>query len=98
MNKGKSTEQIIQKAKKVDEWRLLSVEERLKHALIKGNIDFIDKDTEEVKKRVSFKVGSAYDIPFEENFFDLVMCGGATSFMDNKNKAVSEYFRVLKPW
>ena len=52
MNKGKSTEQIIQKAKKVDEWRLLSVEERLKHALIKGNIDFIDKDTEEARVKL----------------------------------------------
>lgn len=62
------------------------------------SVSTLNKDTEEVKKRVSFKVGSAYDIPFENNFFDLVMCGGATSFMDNKSKAVTEYFRVLKPW
>lgn len=58
----------------------------------------LNKDTEDVRKRVVFKVGSAYDIPFEQGYFDLVMCGGATSFMENKKKAVSEYFRVLKPW
>lgn len=55
-------------------------------------------DTQDVQKRVSFKVGSAYDIPYKDNYFDLVMCGGATSFMDQKDKAVQEYFRVLKPW
>ncbi|MBS4033618.1 MAG: methionine synthase [Ignavibacterium sp.] len=34
---------------KKDEWRNLSVEERLKHALIKGITDFIDEDIEEVR-------------------------------------------------
>ncbi len=38
------------KEKKVEEWRTKSVEERLKHALIKGIIDFIDADTEEARK------------------------------------------------
>ncbi|MFA6250435.1 MAG: class I SAM-dependent methyltransferase [Candidatus Shapirobacteria bacterium] len=55
-------------------------------------------DSKDIQKRVTFSVGSAYDLPFRPNFFDLVMCGGATSFMDNKSKAVKEYFRVLKPW
>lgn len=32
-----------------DEWRQGSVEERLKHALVKGIIDFIDQDTEEAR-------------------------------------------------
>lgn len=49
LNKGKSGEEIVKREKKVDEWRLLSVEERLKHSLIKGNIDFIEKDTEEAR-------------------------------------------------
>ncbi len=34
---------------KKDEWRTLSVEERLKHALVKGITDFIDQDTEEAR-------------------------------------------------
>lgn len=32
-----------------DEWRKESVEDRLKHALVKGIIDFIDQDTEEAR-------------------------------------------------
>ena len=36
---------------KKDEWRNLPVEERLKHALIKGIVDFIDEDVEEARKK-----------------------------------------------
>lgn len=35
------------KKKSVDEWRLLSVEERLSHALVKGIVEFIERDVEE---------------------------------------------------
>lgn len=35
--------------KKLDEWRSLPVEERLKHSIIKGITDYIDQDTEEAK-------------------------------------------------
>lgn len=58
----------------------------------------LKEDTKEIQDLVVFKEGSAYDIPASENMFDLVMVGGATSFMDKKNKAISEYIRVLKPW
>jgi 5-methyltetrahydrofolate--homocysteine methyltransferase len=34
---------------KKDEWRNLPVEERLKHALIKGIVDYIDEDVEEAR-------------------------------------------------
>lgn len=33
---------VVRKEKKVDEWRTKPVEERLKHALIKGMIEFVD--------------------------------------------------------
>src|SRR5947207_8149309 len=40
------------KAKVKDEaWRAQSVEERLKHALVKGIVDYIDIDTEEARKQ-----------------------------------------------
>ena len=39
----------VKKEKKVEEWRTLSVQERLKHALIKGIIDFVEVDTEEAR-------------------------------------------------
>jgi 5-methyltetrahydrofolate--homocysteine methyltransferase len=38
---------------KKDEWRSLSVEERLKHSLIKGIVDYIDKDVEEARLKIS---------------------------------------------
>ena len=36
---------------KVQEWRQWSVEERLKHALIKGIVEFIDEDTDEARQK-----------------------------------------------
>ena len=38
---------------KKDEWRNLPVEERLKHALIKGIVDYIDEDVEEARLKFS---------------------------------------------
>lgn len=61
-------------------------------------IDKLKEDTEDMQNRVKFTVASAYNLPFKDNSFDVVVVGGATSFMDKKSKAVSEYFRVLKPW
>lgn len=43
--------------KKDDAWRLASVEERLKHALVNGITDYIDADTEEAR--------SKYNVPLE---------------------------------
>jgi 5-methyltetrahydrofolate--homocysteine methyltransferase len=39
------------KPEKIDEWRNASVQERLKHALIKGNTDFIEADVEETRQQ-----------------------------------------------
>lgn len=47
---AKAGGQTQNKEKKVDEWRTKSVEERLKYALIKGIVDFIEADTEEARK------------------------------------------------
>jgi 5-methyltetrahydrofolate--homocysteine methyltransferase len=47
-------ETVKQKEKgetKIDEWRTLPVKERLKHALIKGIVDYIEEDTEEARKQ-----------------------------------------------
>lgn len=58
----------------------------------------LKQDSDEIRKRVNFNVASAYEIPFPNDHFDLVVTGGATSFMNNKSKAIKEYLRVLKPW
>jgi 5-methyltetrahydrofolate--homocysteine methyltransferase len=39
----------VNKKEQDDQWRKQSVEERLKHALVKGIVDFIDQDTEEAR-------------------------------------------------
>ncbi|MBE0570550.1 MAG: methionine synthase [Ignavibacteriaceae bacterium] len=61
--KPDSTERLIEFAESIkkkskvdekkDEWRILPVEERLKHALIKGIVDFIDEDVEEARLKFS---------------------------------------------
>ncbi len=48
-------ETVKQKGKeavKKDEWRNGTVEERLKHALVKGIVDYIEEDTEEARKKL----------------------------------------------
>jgi len=59
--KSDSTERLVAFAETIkqngkteiiqDEWRNASVEERLKHALVKGIVDFIDQDTEEARQK-----------------------------------------------
>ena len=63
--KPEATEKLIEFAEKIkkqdkahvdekkDEWRNLNVEERLKHALVKGVVDFIDEDVDEARKKYS---------------------------------------------
>ncbi len=58
----------------------------------------LSEDTDDVRNRVSFQTGSAYNIPFSDNNFDLIIAGGATAFMSDKLKAINEYVRVTKPW
>ncbi len=65
---------------------------------IRVSRELLSKDTPQVRKLVKFKVGSAYKIPFRNSSFDVVVAGGATSFMEDKGRAVKEYHRVLKPW
>jgi ubiquinone/menaquinone biosynthesis C-methylase UbiE len=50
-----------------------------------------------LQDRIQFQVASAYEMPFENDYFDLVITGNATSFMDKQQRAVSEYVRVVKP-
>src|SRR5262245_24313596 len=44
-----SVQQKVRTEKEEDEWRNASVEDRLKHALIKGIVDHIDEDVEEAR-------------------------------------------------
>lgn len=47
--------------------------------------------------KISFEYGNAENLRFKDNEFDLIICGNAMSFVSNKNKAIEELKRVLKP-
>lgn len=60
----------------------------------------LSKEPQFIQDRVSFQVGDAADLQFEDNQFDLVVTGGANTFIPehDREKALSEYRRVLKPY
>lgn len=47
--------------------------------------------------KVTFQIADALELPFEDNSFDMVWSSNVTSFIGDKNKAIAEYLRVLKP-
>ncbi len=51
---------------------------------------------EKTNVQVEFVVGDACQLPFEENTFDVIMVESVTNFAIAQ-KAMSEYYRVLKP-
>lgn len=46
---------------------------------------------------VDFRVADAQELPFDNETFDIVITESATAFPEDKQKAVLEYARVLKP-
>lgn len=60
--------------------------------------DFIlNKESNEVSEKVTFQVGDATNIDFEDDYFDLIITGGANTFIRDREQAIKEYKRVLKP-
>lgn len=47
--------------------------------------------------KIRFEYGNAESLQFKNEVFDLIICGNALSFINNKNKAIDELIRVLKP-
>lgn len=47
--------------------------------------------------KIKFIEASAERLPFADDFFDVIMCGNALSFIANKADSVKEIIRVLKP-
>ena len=44
-----------------------------------------------------FQQGSVYQLPFKENFFDLIICSEVLEHLDDYHGAIDEIHRVLKP-
>jgi len=69
-------------------------------------VDILPKMVERSKERgvkmrllesVEFQVADAQDLPFEDGRFDVVITESVTSFPKDKQQAVNEYTRVIKP-
>ena len=52
---------------------------------------------EGIADRVEFKSADAQELPFGDEMFDVVLTESATAFPEDKQKAMDEYTRVLKP-
>jgi ubiquinone/menaquinone biosynthesis C-methylase UbiE len=50
-----------------------------------------------LEDRMDFRIGDAQEIPFEDNQFDAVICESVNVFVPDKQKAIREYVRVVKP-
>ena len=62
----------------------------------------VERSWERAKKEgltdlVEFRVADAQDLPFEDEMFDAVITESVTAFPEDKQKAVNEYARVIKP-
>ncbi len=53
-------------------------------------------EKEGVSQLVEFKLADVYNLPFDQNHFDLVIAESLTVFLD-KAKVYQEFYRVLKP-
>ena len=50
-----------------------------------------------VSDKIEFRQADAVNLPFKNNFFDIIISESVTAFVSDKQKALNEYFRVLKP-
>ena len=78
---------------------------KLTHCKITA-IDINPVSIEEAKKRaveegvseyINFEIQDATPLEYADNTFDLVFCGNVTSLISEREKALNEYLRVLKP-
>lgn len=52
---------------------------------------------EGLEERVEFRVADARDLPFEDAHFDAVVCESVVTFVEDKQRVVSECARVVSP-
>ena len=78
---------------------------KLTHCKITA-IDINPVSIEEAKKRaveegvseyINFEIQDATQLEYADNTFDLVFCGNVTSLISERENALNEYLRVLKP-
>lgn len=47
---------------------------------------------------IKFRVADGMNLPFHDCTFDVVVSGGSTAFIEDKERALQEYSRVVKQW
>ncbi|MCP4538635.1 MAG: class I SAM-dependent methyltransferase [Chloroflexi bacterium] len=52
---------------------------------------------ERVTDRVEFRVADAQDLPFDDAQFDVILCESVATFIQDKQKVIDEFARVVKP-
>jgi arsenite methyltransferase len=52
---------------------------------------------EGIAARLEFRTADAQYLPFEDGLFDVVICESVTAFLDDPQKGMREYVRVVKP-
>jgi SAM-dependent methyltransferase len=67
--------------------------------ILEGMIDRCREraEREGLAGRLEFRVADAQDLPFEDDLFDAVITESVTAFPEDKQRAVDEYARVVKP-
>jgi len=56
------------------------------------------KKADQLGYLIKFMVADATRLPFKDAVFDMVISGGSTAFIEDTEKAIKEYKRVLKQW
>lgn len=54
-------------------------------------------DSDDLKEAITYKVGNAEDIPWPNDYFDVVWGEDAWCYVEDKEKLIAEAARVLKP-
>jgi len=50
-----------------------------------------------VAEQTEFRLGDAQELPFDDDQFDALICESVNAFVPDKEKAMHEYMRVVKP-
>ena len=56
------------------------------------------KSKDSFSKKIYFKLMDARKLKFKDKSINKVVCGGSLAFIDKKEIALKEIYRVLKPW
>lgn len=63
----------------------------------KNSIEIAQAHAKQSELQINYQQGNAEDLPYQQNSFDCVVCFDVLEHVYNRNKVISEIYRVLKP-